>query len=332
MATLTSTYPTLLDVARRMNPNGSIETMIAELLTETNEVLEDAVWIEGNLPTGHRDTLRTSLPTPTWRKINAGIAATKSTTAQNTDTIGILEDISEIDCAAANLNGNAAAWRLSEDRAHIDGISAELAGTVFDGNEATAPESFTGFGPRYDLTTAENGSNIFAESAGDTDATSIYLVGWGPDTVRMIYPKGSVAGIQAEDLGRYLSQNFDGANGKAMVYGMRYQVMAGLGVKDWRYVSRFQFDPDDVTATGSSGPVFDTTMRKMLRRIPNPGRVRLAWYMNRDAQDMIDWQAANKTTLAFKTIEDAQGKLVTTFLGIPVRRCDAITTAESSIS
>ena len=72
-------------------------------------------------------------------------------------------------------------------------------------------------------------------------------------------------------------------------------------------------------------------MRQAIRRIPSLGMGRPAFYANRDALDAIDDQAANKGTLAFKTVEDAQGKLVNKFLGIPIRRCDAITSTESGI-
>ena len=43
----------LVDVASRLEPNGGIAT-IAEILNEKNEVLDDMIWTEGNLPTGHR--------------------------------------------------------------------------------------------------------------------------------------------------------------------------------------------------------------------------------------------------------------------------------------
>ena len=66
MATLTSTNPTLLDLARRQDPDGSIAA-IAEVLDETNEMLPEMTWVEGNLTTGHRATIRTGIPLPTWR-------------------------------------------------------------------------------------------------------------------------------------------------------------------------------------------------------------------------------------------------------------------------
>ena len=42
-------------------------------------------------------------------------------------------------------------------------------------------------------------------------------------------------------------------------------------------------------------------------------------------------QANAKATLAYQTIEDAQGKMVSRFRGIPLRRVDQILSTESGI-
>ena len=120
MTTLAVTHPTLLDLAKRTDPDGNIADIV-EILNQTNEVLDDMVWLEGNLTTGHRTTIRTGLPAPTWRKMYGGVQPTKSTTAQITDNTGMLEAYAEVDKALADLNGNTAAWRLSEETQHIEG-------------------------------------------------------------------------------------------------------------------------------------------------------------------------------------------------------------------
>ena len=333
MTTLAATHPTLLDLSKRLDPNGKIDTIV-EMLTQTNEILEDMVWVEGNLSTGHRTTVRSGLPTPTWRKLYGGVQPSKSRTVQVTDACGMLEAYAEVDKALADLNGNTAAFRLSEDRAFIEGMNQEFAQTLFLGNEATEPEAFTGFGPRFNSQSAENGSNIItsATTPDGTDNTSIWLVVWGPNTVHGIYPKGSTAGLQMSDKGQVTIEDANGSNGGRMeAYRTHYRWDCGLTVRDWRYVVRINFDLEDVVSTGATGPVLDKLMRQAIRRIPSLGMGRPAFYANRDALDAIDDQAANKGTLAFKTIEDAQGKLVNRFLNIPIRRCDAITSTESGI-
>src|SRR5690348_2093708 len=148
MSTLAATSPTLLDVTQRLDPGGQID-MIAEILNGVNEALQDAVVTEGNLPTGHRTTIRTGIPVPTWRKLYGGVQPSKSTTAQVTESCGMLENYSRVDKALADLNGNTAAFRLSEDKAIIEGMSQEMASKLFYGNEAITPEAFTGLSPRY---------------------------------------------------------------------------------------------------------------------------------------------------------------------------------------
>src|SRR3972149_1559675 len=100
MAVLAATHPTLMDVAKRLDSKGNIDNIV-EMLSMTNGVLDDMVWIEGNLPTGHRTTVRTGLPAPTWRKLYGGVQPAKSTTAQVTDSCGMLEAYAEIDKAPA---------------------------------------------------------------------------------------------------------------------------------------------------------------------------------------------------------------------------------------
>jgi hypothetical protein len=63
---------TLLDFSKSIDPNGSTATVI-ELLAQSNEIVQDMTFIEGNLPTGHQSTIRTGLPQPTWRKMYQGV-------------------------------------------------------------------------------------------------------------------------------------------------------------------------------------------------------------------------------------------------------------------
>src|SRR6266446_3907404 len=148
MAILGSTALTYADWAKRLEDDYKIATIV-ELLSQTNEILLDMLVVEGNLPTGHKTTVRTGLPTATWRLLNYGVPNAKSTTAQIIDTCGNLETYSVIDKDIADLNGNTADFRLSEVRAFLEGMSQQVAATLIYGNQAVNPERFTGFAPRY---------------------------------------------------------------------------------------------------------------------------------------------------------------------------------------
>lgn len=331
-ATLSATHPTLLDITKRMDPGGKIDT-IAEMLAQTNDVIQDMVWVEGNLPTGHRTTVRTGLPAPTWRKLYGGVQPSKSRTLQVTDACGMLEAYAEVDKALADLNGNSAAFRLSEDRAHIEGMNQEFASTLFYGNESTEPEAFTGFAPRFNDQSAANGDNIITSAAtpDGTDNSSIWLVVWGPNTVHGIYPKGSVAGLKHEDKGQVTIESIDGAGGRMEAYRSHYRWDCGLTVRDWRYVVRVNYDAEDLTAAAGSGPILINLLAQAMHRVPSLSMGRPAFYANRTALEYLDLQSLNKSTMAFKTIEDAQGRPVLSFRGVPIRRVDAITNTESGI-
>ena len=212
-------------------------------------------------------------------------------------------------------------------------MNQELASTLFYGNEGSEPEAFTGFSPRFNDQTAENARNIITDAATPdaTDNASMWLVVWGPNTVHGIYPKGSKAGLQVTDKGVVTIENVDGLGGRMEGYRTHYRWDCGLHVRDWRYIVRINFDLENVIAAGTSGPVLAQLMARAMRRIPNLKMGRPAFYANRDVLEMVDIQAMEKSNVAFNTIEDAQGKFVTRFRGIPIRTCDALLSTEAGI-
>jgi len=335
MATLAVTNPTLADVAKATDPDGKIATIV-EILNETNEMLDDMVWVEGNLPTGHRTTVRAGLPTPTWRKLYGGVQPNKATNVQVTDTTGMLEAYAEIDKALADLNGNTSAFRMTEDKAHIEGMSQEFMNTVMYGNEGTAPEEFTGFAPRFnDNSGPANADNILLGGGSGSDNSSIWLISWGTDTVHGIYPKGSKAGLQFADKGQVtLEDASDGSNsGRMEAYRSHYKWDCGLSVRDWRYVVRIcNIDNSALQADkgGSSADITDL-MSQAVELLPNASKGRPAFYMNRVLRSTLKRQIANTTNVNL-TQDQVGGKSVVSFDGIPVRRCDALTSTEATIS
>lgn len=332
MAALSTINPTLLDVTKRLDPDGKIDA-IAEILTQTNEVLEDMAWQEGNLPTGHRTTIRTGLPTPTWRKLYGGVQPTKSTTAQITDSTGMMEAYAEVDKALADLNGNSAAFRLSEDRAHIEGMNQEFASTLFYGNEGTEPEAFTGFAPRFNSTSAANGENIFSAGGSGSDNNSIWLIAWGPNTCHGIYPKGSVGGMYMEDKGNVTVENIDGSNGRMEAYRTHYRWDCGLTVRDWRYVVRIpNVDLSDLTKNAASGADLIDLMTQAIEQLPSLTLGKPVFYVSRKVKSFLRRQIMNKVANSTLTMDQVSGKSVTMFDGIPVKRVDTLAANEAAVS
>jgi len=329
MATLSTTNPTLADVAKRQDPDGKIDTIV-ELLAETNEVLDDMTFLEGNLPTGHRTTIRSGLPSSTWRKLNYGVQPSKSTTVQVTDTAGMLEAYAEVDKALADLNGNSASFRLSEDRAFLESMNQTMATTLFYGDTGTDPEKFMGLAPRYSSTSAESGDNIIVGGGSGADNTSIWLVVWGPNTVHGIYPKGSQAGLKHQDLGEVTLE--DAASGKYQGYRTHYKWDIGVTLRDWRYVVRIpNIDVSNLTKDASSGADLVDLMVQAIEKVPNLGLGRATFYGNRTVSSILRRQITNTSNVRL-SMDEIAGKRVMTFDGIPFRRNDAILNTEATVS
>ena len=342
MATLSATNLTLADWAKRTDPNGNVP-IIAELLSQTNEILEDAVFKEGNLPTGERVVIRTGLPTVYWRALNQGIPNSKSTSAQVDEACGMLEARSEVDKDLAMLNGNTAQFRLSEDTAFLEAMNQTQAQTMFYGNPASEPKAYLGLAPRYSSTSAGNGANVLSAKGSSTYSatanTSVYLVVWGDNTVYCPFPKGSKAGLLHEDLGEQTV--YDGAN-RMQAYATRYQWKSGLVVKDWRYVVRIPnilvADLIGGTGTQAATNAFQLTklMMRAMYKIPNLDSGRAAFYMNRTVHSGLAVQSLDRSQAAL-AVQPALSQFGTarnylSFQGIPIRRVDCLLNTEAVVS
>lgn len=338
MATIGNTVLTLADWAKRNDPKGKTP-MIVEILNQQNSALEDMPFKEGNLPTGEQTTIRTGLPTSYYRQMNMGTPKSKSTTVQVTENAAMLEGRSEVDVKLAKLNGNVQSFRLSESRAHIEGMAQTQSTTLMYGTAAN-PEEYVGFMPRYSDTAAANGENILLAGGAGSDNTSILLVGWGADSVFGVYPKGSKAGLDHRDLGEV--DAFDANNDRFRAYADLYQWDNGLVVKDWRNVVRIaNIDVSDlVAATGTQASTAATAIIKLMARaqdrLPNITSVKDCFYVNRTVASHLRLAALDKSSSAV-TIEQAInqfGKSIhqLMFIGTPVKIMDTIINTEAAIS
>lgn len=335
MSTTLGTKLNLVDVASRLDPDGRIAP-IAEILNETNPILDDMPWVEGNLPTGHRYTRRLSLPSPTWRKLNSGVVPGKSSTTQEDAACAMLEAYSECDKKIADLNGNTAAFRASEAVAQIEGMSQELADTLFYGSTTTAPEEFKGLAAYYSASSAtvtNIGYNVIKAGGSSTDNTSMWLVGWSPRSVFGVYPKASKAGLTFEDKGQVTLG--DATSGYYEGYRSHFAWECGVALPDWRYVARIaNIDVSDLATFGGSADAAPALIRYMIQayhKIPHMGACKPVFYCNSTVKQWLDIMAMEKNNVMLG-INDFGGKPITTFWGIPIKKVDALTNAESLVS
>ena len=322
---------TLADWAKRQDPDGKVPA-VAELLSQTNEVLEDAVHIEGNLPTGHRLTMRTGLPAVYYRMLNQGVPISKSQTVQVDEACGILEARSHIDMELLRLNGNSATFRASEDAAFLEAMNQAWTNALFYGNPGTDPRQYLGLATRYSSLSAGNAQNILDAGGVSTNNHSIYLVVWSDNTVFCPFPKGSTAGLMHQDLGEESVP--DSNNNFYQASRALYQWKSGVAVKDWRYIVRIA-NINNTDLIGRSGTQLSTAatniismMSRALDRIPNLNAGRAAFYANRTIYSILRLMALDRSQSAV-TIEKALTQFgtplnQTTFMGVPLRRVEQL--------
>lgn len=337
MAAVGTTLFTLVDAAKEFGPDGKA-LRIAQLLTQKNEVLLDMVVREGNLPTGERAMQQTGLPTSYYRLLNQGIQPSKDTSVQVDFHCAILEARTQVDKDIAELNGNLGEFRFRRAKPQIEGLNQKTSNTLFYGTAAN-PEEFIGLGAYYNaISGANNADNIIDALGVGSDNTSIWLLGWGEDTVCGIYPKGSKAGILHEDLG--LQDAFDSNNYRFRAYLDWWQWKLGVAVIDWRYAVRIcNIDVSDLLAGNVAAADLVKYMSRAIDIVPSFGDCRPAFYMNRLCRSMLREQAMTDKKTTGLTIPEASkqfgdpvrpGDL--NFLGIPVRLVDKISKAEARIT
>lgn len=335
MAVLATNQLTLVDIAKRSDPNGMVADIV-EMLSAQNAMLDDIPWYEANEITSHLVTVRTSLPAGTFRAYNEGVSGSKSTTAQYRETLAQLEDYSKVDKALMKLNGDSANWRKTEDAAFLEGMSQTMMNTIIYGNTLTNNRSFTGIIPRYNnLSGIENAEQIIDAGGTGSDNTSMLLVGWGAKTVHGLYPKGQQSGLMAEDLGE---DTLIDANGKEYQgYRTHFKWDAGIAIEDWRYIARLaNIDVSDLANAGKSsgyvGADLINNMIDLMSLLPTlTGNITPAFYANRRVWTALYKLALTKAAGGLTVRELVNGQFLVDFMGIPVRRVDAMLNTEARV-
>jgi hypothetical protein len=331
MATLATSYPTLLEISKEFGADGT-PLPIAELLTETNEALDDIPWVEANSNTGHRIAIETSLPDAVWRKLNQGVVPTKGSTADLTEAAAQLAGLGKVDKTLAEMSGNVAAYRVRKNRRQMEGMNQRWMEALFYGDNTVTPEQFLGLSTRFSQKSAINGANIIDAGGTGTDNQSIWLVGWGVGSVYGFYPKGTQAGLIHKDYGEELALAPDGV-GELPMYRDWFQWTGGIAVEDWRNVVRIaNIDTSDLgpdPTTGATANLIDL-MVQAVELLGTPASIRPVFYASRSLRSFLRRQANNVKNVRLG-LDDIAGRKVTTFDGIPVRRVDRLLSTESRV-
>ncbi len=329
MSAVGNTYPTLLDLATRMEGNSVAKTII-EIIAPQNEILDDIPWLECNDGTGHKTTVRTGMPAGTWRKLYGGVVQEKSTTAQIRDATAMLESYSTVDAALLKMAKDPAGFRLSEEKPFMFGLAKTFMDQFIYG-DSSSPEKFVGLSPRFNARSGvENAENVLHGGGSGNDNTSIWLVVFGEQGVHGLYPGGSQAGFHSKDLQEQTV--YDGSNNPYQAHRTHFKWDSGLCVRDWRQVVRIcNIDVSELTKTASSGADLLDLMVQALEQVNDLGAGRACFLANRTVRSFLRRQMMNRSN-ALLTLDNMWGRKVLMFDGVPVRRVDSILNSEATVA
>lgn len=337
MPTVGEQFMTITDYANLLDPDGSVADIV-NTLAQTNEILDDMIWKEGNLLTGEKHSILTGLPKTTWREMYGGIKQSKASRKQVTDTCGVLEALSKVDVELTEIGGNPKAVRAAEDDTFLEAMSEELGTAIFYYSTKTNPERMLGFFPRYNQLPTQDKHNDFRDNVIDgggtgSTNTSIMLACWGPRTGFGIFPKGTKAGLMHEDLGKLLTQAEDGS-GEFLAWVSHFKWRVGLATKNWKYFARIP-NIDVTNLKANPEPTDLDIVEKMITayyRLPRANQSsKMVFYANATIAEYLHHQARNKVNVNLR-IDEVDGKPITKCLGIPIKRCDAILNTEEAVT
>ena len=346
----TGQWPTLNDVASRVDPDGN-HKLIAEMLSQCNDIYDDLNFIEASEIGGHDFTFRTSIPGGYWTAYNEGVPVSKSTTAQGRVGLGRLEAYSQIDMRLANDSTDPQAFRLSEDVAFMEGMSQTMVETIFYGNTAINPYTFIGFSSFYNTLNTSiqpNAANVVSGGGDGSNNASLWLLGWGERTIFGLYPRGSESGgLKMEDLGN-ITPAYDSVGNMFRAYTTHFQHTMGICPSDWRYGARFcNIDTTTAGLFGPNAPDIFVEMDQMVLFMPklskntsgivksdapgdpSPG-TRQVFYCNRTVRHAMDQQAIRDRNVLI-SMHDYAGIPVMSFRGLPIKVVDQLINTEATV-
>lgn len=333
MATVGNIAFTFSDLRKRLGPSGTIDFII-EVMAQSNPIMEHIPWEEGNLPTGNQTTLRTSYPHPELRRINRGVSSQKSNTRQIVDTCCIMEARSEIDVRLLKMAPDKEGLRRSEDAAFVEGFTDDFAKFAFYGDTDSNPDQFNGLAIRYNTFTGDKGTAGYQTiNAGGSTAgkqASIYMVDWGENAVVGIYPRGSKAGLDMQDLGENDATDADGKKFRAV--SSLFSWDAGLAVKNLRKVSVIHNVDMSTKPQSTTSTIRKTLLDTIIvakNRIIKPKNPKM--YVPENLFTILEL-ALNDKNNVYVTRQELMDQMPKLYVsGIEVCSCDALSETEAIV-
>lgn len=301
--------PTLAHLAEQAH-GGDILTII-NTLTQRNELMATSRWQQGNGSGAHVYTVTASLPTASWRAINAGVDPTRGVPSQKSVAYKHLTLRSNVDKKYVDFATDAATVRSNQDLMNAYGLGLSFADSFLygdgSGNDIIGLAEIT-----------ETNDTVVTLDTDATSGTSIYVVQWESDRVYMAYPNNVQVPVEMIDLG--LTNVVDGSGKQFTAYVTEFGMTCGLVVEDPRTVWRI----DGIDPFGDHSTLFDA-MLDVIYQLPTNAPADI--YVNPTMAASMAKEAYGKNN-HFYYADQVGGVPVLNFHGQRIRLLEAIANDE----
>ena len=313
---------TSLEVAKRSGFSPDSRRIVEEL-NAYNELLLDAPIVEANEGTVDSHLVRTAIPHGQLRGYNQGVGKGSSQTKTIKDVISNIEIYSTVDKQLIDESAHPKELMQSEQNAFIEGLSQDITDQLIYGNHENDVRETNGLAIRRKST------GTYCISMGGSNSghlTSIYLIKWGMDKARIIYPRGAKnAGVEYNYLGEQTVS--DGAGGEYQAYRAHYRIARGLSVGHEASIIRLcNIDP---TAANIGNTLAEKIVQVMPLLARGAGTISIA--CNSVIKGLFNIAAINKSNVLLPR-EDPWGNEVLQIGNARIRECPSILLTEATVS
>ena len=328
------TAMTLRELALKFGTNG-VPDVVIDILSKSNALVQDIYWKQGNTDTGHKFRVTAGLPGVTYRSINEGVTATRSTQKIIVETCSLLEAVSEIDKELVDIAEDKALFRAEESASFLESMTQKLSQEIWYGSRAADYRGIMGLSERYSNLTGPARDQIIDAGGVGNDNASIWLVGWSDRGIHGIYPKNTRAGLEHSASAKIDLDDPDKPGGTYEGYRDRFKWRVGLALMDYRQVARIaNIDVNNLMTSGTAADVSADLLLLMARlteRIGNITKGNFTFYMNRKVKEAYKIQLMRKQNLAL-TLDNATNKPVLSYEGIPIKTDDNLLSTEERVA
>ena len=313
---------TSLEVAKRSGFSPDSRRIVEEL-NAYNELLLDAPIVEANEGTVDSHLVRTAIPHGQLRGYNQGVGKGSSQTKTIKDVISNIEIYSTVDKQLIDESAHPKELMQSEQNAFIEGLSQDITDQLIYGNHENDVRETNGLAIRRKST------GTYCISMGGSNSghlTSIYLIKWGMDKARIIYPRGAKnAGVEYNYLGEQTVS--DGAGGEYQAYRAHYRIARGLSVGHEASIIRLcNINP---TAANIGNTLAEKIVQVMPLLARGAGTISIA--CNSVIKGLFNIAAINKSNVLLPR-EDPWGNEVLQIGNARIRECPSILLTEATVS